>query len=679
MKNSKKFIPILLVTSCLALSGCSALFKDLLSGFGSITDTETDDNYVDHFVNTNGETVYVYLNETEKTLLPGMQVKLNVDLAKEGQEPDFSGSWTGVKYKSLNKDVAVVDDSGMVTAINVGTARITAEIFSCKIYADITVIAKELDHVTIENARKTFIKNKEFVASFTLVANLKGDFTENIETYDVDSSAVDMTAVGNYPVVVSGTYLSKPFEASYTISVKDAVSYTPKNLDYNYVDLKNNRSNESGRGWCLPNSGNIKSLVIPVWFTNSGSMISDKAGMRNKIATAFNGNALDNGWNSVKSYYYALSNGTINYNATVSGWYEPGQAFTYYNDEGAWKQMIINAVDWYFENNPSETRKSYDSDHNGVFDSICIIYGSNESTQGMISFQNYYNKTDADHPGLKYVMWASAFDAADDTNHSEADSHVFIHETGHMFGLNDYYDYGADTRPAGGFNMQEHTTGSHEAFSITSLGWGKVIIPETDTIVELEDYESSHVSVLLSTHPESHNSPFDEYILLELFAPTGTKKFDATYHWKGFYSNGPQQPGVRVWHVDSRLAQRVGSSYSTDLLTDATTTDSTEAFSNTSVGTNHGSVLGEEYNKYSQLFNVRNNAPTEDYYGNVIKVIDETNLFRTGDSFNWNDFTNQFPEGNKMDSGEKFYWTFSVDSISTVDGKYVATINIERL
>ena len=79
------------------------------------------------------------------------------------------------------------------------------------------------------------------------------------------------------------------------------------------------------------------------------------------------------------------------------------------------------------------------------------------------------------------------------------------------------------------------------------------------------------------------------------------------------------------------------------------------------------------------LFNIRNNAPTEDYYGNEIKVIDETHLFRSGDSFAWGDFANQFTNGPKMDDGSTFGWTFSVDSINTIDGKAVATINISRL
>ena len=256
-----------------------------------------------------------------------------------------------------------------------------------------------------------------------------------------------MAVVGDYPVVVSGTYLEKDFEESYTVSVKDAVTYVPKSLDYDYRNLNNNKSYEGGNGWYMPNGGNVKSLVIPVWFTNSGSMISNKNDIRNKIDIAFNGEQLENGWNSVKTYYYELSNHTLNYNATISDWYEPGNTFSYYEQNGNnHKQLVCDAVDWYFANNPTDSKASYDSDNNGVYDSICILYGSNESDTGMIHFESYYNKTDANNPGLKYHMWASVFETTDDLSHCDGDSHVFIHETGHMLGLCDYYDYGGDTQ-----------------------------------------------------------------------------------------------------------------------------------------------------------------------------------------------------------------------------------------
>ena len=679
MRKNKLAITALLMVASLSLSGCASLFELLLSGNNN-NNNEQETTYIDHFVNSEGKTIYIKLNFNEKTLLPTMTDQIRLDLVEEGEEPDFNGIWSGVTYTSKNPDVVSVDNKGNITALKVGNARIDIKVMSCTVYVDINVIAKELDYVTIKNARKTFIKDKTFVPSFNLIGTLKGGFTEEITEYSVDSSEVNMHVEGDYTVTVSGEYLETPFETSYDVSVINAVSYSPKSLDYNYMDLLNNTPWTEDNGRYMPNSGTIKSLVIPVWFANSSSMISDRDMVREKLNIAFNGAHQENGWNSVKTYYYELSNHTLNYNATIANWYEVAQPFSYYDDNSVnKKQLVLNAVDWYFTNNPSDSRSSYDSDHNGVYDSICILYGSNESDTGMVRFENYSNATDSEHPGVKYHMWATVFEALDDINHSDADSHVYIHETGHMLGLMDYYDYGGDTRPAGGFNMQEHTTGSHEAFSITALGWGKVIVPETDTVIELEDYESSHVAILLSNHPETHNSPFDEYMLLELFAPTGTKKFDATYKWKGFYSNGPQEPGIRLWHVDARLTQFGSSGYSTNLVSDPTVGKVTEAFSNTSTGTNHGSKLGEEYNRYSILFNVRNNAPEEDSLGNKIKVINETHLFRSGDSFRWSDFTNQFPDENKMDNGETFSWQFSVDSIAEKDGKWNAVINLERL
>ena len=81
---------MLLLASCLSLTGCDAIFKGLLGGLENNEQNET--NYVDHFTNTSGETVYVHLNMKNKTLLKDMQVQIKLDLAKEGEEPDFSGT-----------------------------------------------------------------------------------------------------------------------------------------------------------------------------------------------------------------------------------------------------------------------------------------------------------------------------------------------------------------------------------------------------------------------------------------------------------------------------------------------------------------------------------------------------------------------------------------------------------
>ena len=675
MKKTLKVLPLMLMLTTLSLSSCSFL-EGLID---KINDGSSEkEEYKDSFVNTDGETVKVVLSFYELTLLPTMTETIKLDLIKNGEEPNFSGNWSGVTWTSKNPEVATINSDGLITAVSVGEARITAKILSCLVYADIHVIAKELDYVTVENPRKTFVVDKEFVPSFTLKATLKGGFIEELLDYSVDSSKVDMTTAGDYSVRVYGNYLNKDYETSYTISVKESVQYLPKSLDYTNMDLFSNYSYKNANNRICPNEGDIKSLVIPVWFTDSGDCISDRNYMREQVDIAFNGESQENGWESVKTFYEKESLNALTYNATISDWYEANTSFQDVLDNNLIHKIIIDATNWYFDIHTSESRNSYDSDNNGVLDSVCILYGSNLSTTGMITYNALIASSDS-NPSLLYAMWASTFEAIEDISNSPADSHTYIHETGHMFGNEDYYDYGGDTRPAGGFIVQEHNTGSHDAYSVTAFGWGKVIVPETDTIVELEDYESSHVSILLSSHPETVNSPYDEYLLLELFAPTGLKTFDSTYKWKGFYSCGPQDVGVRLWHVDSRLTTWSDGEFSLDLHTNPTITNSRLAFSNTSEGDNHGSPLGEEYNKYAQLFNIRNNAPEEDYYGNNIKVITKENLFRSGDSFEWKDFTNQFTDGLKMNNGDTFPWKFSVDSIGKINDKWTATINIERI
>ena len=70
--------------------------------------------------------------------------------------------------------------------------------------------------------------------------------------------------------------------------------------------------------------------------------------------------------------------------------------------------------------------------------------------------------------------------------------------------------------------------------------------------------------ILLSPSPNSSNSPFDEYLLLEYYTPTGLNKFDCdySYHYPYDYPQGPKASGIRVWHVDARLAKYVQEGWS---------------------------------------------------------------------------------------------------------------------
>ena len=92
-----------------------------------------------------------------------------------------------------------------------------------------------------------------------------------------------------------------------------------------------------------------------------------------------------------------------------------------------------------------------------------------------------------------------------DTTYCSLDTHTYIHEMGHVFGLEDYYDYSGQYNPAAGFSMQDNNVGSHDPFSSYALGWGKAYIPTETTTINLKPFQDSGEMILLSPNPDSNN------------------------------------------------------------------------------------------------------------------------------------------------------------------------------
>ena len=689
MKNKSKIFIALLTSLSFALTACN--FKIVIPGHGGNGNSgDKEEDIQDYFVDTEGIKQYVTTDKKTLNLLPGQKESVIFTIYAEGEEPSFKFNWNNnAKWSSQNENVATVD-KGEITAVNPGSTKILARIFShAGSYVTVNVVERIAKSLEIVNQRKTFLLNSTFKASYTCNAVYEHDLKEDITSSTTyDASAVNMAAEGTYPVYVRYSSGDVNLETSYNVTVLENVNYTPKYLDYTYNDLDNNNYYELTRGNYCPSRGQAKTLVIPIWFTDSNTFISDKNKLRNQIKEAFFGEARANGWNSVKSFYEEESKGQLTYSGTVADWYEPGYSYaTLGADPGTYQtQLVLNAVDNYFSNHPLEKPSDYDKDNNGVMDGLYILYGCDDKSG---DYETYWGKIlfsvirerSSTVTGISFYMWASALDANRDVSEgrNDADSHVFIHEVGHTFGLADYYNYGENDnyRPAGGFITMEHNTGSQDPFSCTSLHWGKVFVPETSTIIELEDYERSRQAILLSAHPNTVNSPFDEYILVELYTPNKLNKFDNTYQWRGYYSNGPTNPGVRIWHVDGRLTKKIDDEYTTELFTDPTVTNSMCAFTN-SWGDNHGDLLGPDYYDYNLLYSVRNDVE-ETKYGNKTLVVNDSVLFHAGDIFTIDKFKSQFVKENKLNSGETFPWKITVENISTDSEGSTSTISIEYL
>ena len=444
---------------------------------------------------------------------------------------------------------------------------------------------------------------------------------------------------------------------------------------------------------CTP-ATTAKVLIVPVWFTNSNNFIAveNKDVVREDIRKAYLGTNEETGWRSVKTFYEEESHGKLTLEGTVSEWYENNASYSVYGSEmmGQTKtvSLLKKVTKWYFENHPEEDRKDYDCDGDGYLDGVIVIYGSpeysslgyNSSYKNLWAYTSWTQSTaDVNNPNLNAFFWASydfmygSNTAAEhtglsssakyycgDTRYCNIDSHTFIHEMGHMFGLDDYYDYEGKYCQAGGFSMQDQAVGGHDAYSIFALGWGQAYIPTESMTINLKPLTTSGEMIILSPSWNSYNSPFDEYLILEFYTPTGLNDFDSD-HPSGGNPSGTRSSGIRLWHVDARLAVWTGYDASGNATFDFANTTNPLTPSNGITTMMDNSYRGD-YKDFHLLQFIRNSKSTS--YNASSKLRSEY-LFRAGQSFDMETYKSQFVNSGKLNNNKTLGYSFTVDAIQS--------------
>ncbi|MBQ7242841.1 MAG: Ig-like domain-containing protein [Bacilli bacterium] len=471
-----------------------------------------------------------------------------------------------------------------------------------------------------------------------------------------------------------------------------------------------------------PSLGKANLLVIPVWFKDSSTFIAEskKETVRSDIQKAYAGSAEDTGWHSVKSFYEEESKGKLELDVKVADWYTVNQSYKAFGsgDEGAeaTTELVATASDAYFnqfpENQRASKRKEFDADGNGYLDGVMLIYAApdgasmdNDDLDNLWAYC-YWVQDDSlqnpDNPGANVFFWASydfMYDPSTASSHTGKssygygnnshclpDAHTFIHEMGHVFGLDDYYDYGPSSySDAGGFSMQDHNVGGHDPYSVMALGWGDPYIPTESMKLTIGAFQKTHEVVLLTPEWNDYDSPFDEYLLLELYTPTGLNELDATYSYEAI--KGPTATGIRLWHVDSRLhaCQKTRTSggydypvYSVDNLTSDVTAGKYGvelAFANSVNSNGYSGVMtkvSSKYDDYDLLQLIRNKKSASLH---STATITNSDLFGNGAVFTMNDYGSQFPNRGKMNKGIDLGWSFTV-SITGTGEDATATITL---
>lgn len=611
-----------------------------------------------------------------------------------------------ITWRVTNEAIASVTQEGLVKGLKEGSTVIEAiskQNSSIKGKYELSVIEPTLASISIKTRPATiryyegdYFNPNGLVLKTNYSNGSSKDVAYNSNTKsDFSFSPSLSTALTLDDDLVTITYKGKETTQSIVVREEGTIDKIPVN--YTYDDYMSNNIYQLDN---CPLVGNPKLLIIPIWFNDSDSFISTnkKSSVRQDIQKAYTGSTTDTGWHSVKTFYETESNHKITLTATIADWYNINESYETYAPKSALYNtayLVEKASNAYFTNHSSDSRKNYDSNGDGYLDGVMLIYAApdcqalrNESYENLWAYcywlQNYSNKN---NPTANAFFWASydflyGSNATSKTGHSYSrgytehgvtiDTHCFIHEMGHVFGLEDYYDYSQQYTPAGGFSMQDSNVGGHDPYSLMAYGWADPYIPDRSMTISLGDFQSTHDVILLANHdvfnPDDNYkfSPFDEYLLIEYFTPTGLNEFDTTYTYLDNYPDGSSVPGIRLWHVDARLTKN--GSFTESSITTIPTDNVTHLMSN-SYGEDSGSPYGVNYNLLQLIRN--DTSITYRPYDNF----NDGNIFKAGDSFNMSTFASQFVKGDKMNDGKALGWSFTIDSITEAG----ATITLTKL
>ena len=306
----------------------------------------------------------------------------------------------------------------------------------------------------------------------------------------------------------------------------------------------------------FPSIGTPKMLVIPVNLDNSKK--TDQT--LNDIKLAFSGTAEQTGWESVKSYYYKSSYERLSIDCVFTDWFTPSNDASYYetysDDDGHdGSMMLVKEALNFFDNDYDYTEFDYDEDD--YIDNVWLIYNYAVDYENADFWWAYQDKTylDDEWDNIKSSRYGFAgidfmYEGTDVG--ISVDAHTYIHETGHIMGLEDYYDYdekvGPNNRGLFGGDMMDQTIGDHSSFNKLSLGWVDPTVVTGNGKIELtlKSFTTTGEFLMLANH--ELDTIWDEYFLIEFYTNDGLNKKD-----QPVYDESGEVFGIRVLHVDARI------------------------------------------------------------------------------------------------------------------------------
>ena len=324
----------------------------------------------------------------------------------------------------------------------------------------------------------------------------------------------------------------------------------------------------------MPPNGTVRAVAILVDFPDAPAPSGDG---RAEVALKLFG-AGDPGqapYESLRSYYLRSSSGRLAIDGQVYGWFHSNRTRQYYRERaaqyqaeygGAYGPMVgqvcarsdllreaVAALDDEID------FSGCDADGNGVVDAVYLLFaGPPDEWRDLfwgcqdVYLWHYWGTDPARYDGLK--IGAYAFSPYAEAGMSAFAPRASIHETGHLLGLPDYYDYAPAVGPGGGlggWDMMDSQFGDHNAFSKYLLGWiAPTIVDRSGRRIDLAPATDGGGAVLVM--PGATLDAYAEFFLVEC-RRSGVGNDPPFIYDRVVQTDRPFGPSLMIWHVDARL------------------------------------------------------------------------------------------------------------------------------
>ena len=481
--------------------------------------------------------------------------------------------------------------------------------------------------------------NGEYYVDLFVYSDLSSDIEGGSGSGSGSSSDSDGSSSEGYDIITNeGAGLPSDKDGVYDVDFTKA-QYVKKVSDQGYyIDG-------------CPTTGSPAVLVIPVEFSDSKA--SSKGYSLEKLVNAFEKGG-ENDYVSVYDYYFISSYGQLELDITVLDfWFCPqydsnyyyNATYDYYGYEVAiGDQLILDEALAYLSKTMDLSK--YDSDNNGLIDSVVLINTLDIGEEDFYWAYRYWNMyTDDDGCYYEYdgvsandYLWASyefmyeTYDAQGNVNYDDTSAtnpYTYIHEFGHVLGLDDYYDTAYINDPMSGCDMMDSMTGDHNAFSKINLGWittSRLVVTDSSVTLTLDDFSKSGDTIIIANNWDEKLGAYQEYYILMYYTNNGLNEGDDF----GFFS----RDGVVVYHVNASL-------YREDY---------------------EGEIY---YDIYNNNTDASNQYGTEDNLIEFVKSASDTFTYIAGDTM---------PQNVLDDNGNALKYTFTVDALTSTQATITFTL-----